>query len=144
MATREDVADWIKTSFDWACRAAEGKQPSRQSIDRLAAAFFVAEEAFGPVLASAELARANKARETETLKREVDEISRELATLQSQLAPQAEMAGDLDAKLQSRDKQVHDLIRCIKLMLVWIAGSTPGSPAPVTASIIDFSSSRLG
>jgi hypothetical protein len=49
---RTPIAEWVKTAYAWASEAAEGRDPSNEHLDRVAAALASAERAFGPLLAA--------------------------------------------------------------------------------------------
>jgi chromosome segregation ATPase len=85
----------------------------------------VAESAFGPVVAASETEREDLVQRAERLGESVAELSGEITTLQGQLVP-AEEQHALEHQLSAKDKQIRELVDCIKLMLVWIASSTPG------------------
>ena len=127
LSVREDVLDWIKTTFRWMNLAAAGKKTSTRKIDQLYLAFAGAEQAFGPILANAKLARENSETDLMGLRGEIREISRDRDELRGQVVPLNEESSQLKTQLEKRELQVGELINCIKLMLVWIASRAPGS-----------------
>ena len=124
---REDVLDWVKTTFGWMSRAAAGKKIPTREIDGLYLAFTEAEKAFGPILAYTELALESSDETARNLQDEVFEISAQREAVNNQVLPLSDESGQLKKRLESRDDQVRELINCIKLMLVWIASNGSGN-----------------
>ena len=127
ISVREDVLDWVKTTFGWMSRAAAGKEIPTRELDGLYLAFTEAERAFGPILASTELALESSDETARNLQNEVLEISTQRDAVESQVLPLNDESGQLNKRLESRDDQVRELINCIKLMLVWIASNGSGN-----------------
>ena len=127
LSVREDVLDWVKTTFGWMSRAAAGKKIPTREIDRLYLAFSEAEKAFGPILAYTELALESSDETARNLRDEVFEISAQRDAVENQVVPLSDESGQLKKRLESRDDQVRELINCIKLMLVWIASNGSGN-----------------
>jgi len=123
-ADREDVVDWVKEVYAWAQRAAKSRPASVRRLDQIWAAYCVAEVAFGPVVAHSQLDRDNRKQEAQQLLAEVTELKQEIGELQGQLVPR-ERLDQLYDEAHTKEKQVADLVECIKLMLAWIANSTP-------------------
>jgi hypothetical protein len=126
---REDVVGWIKDVHTWVNRAAEGKPGATRKLDQIRAAYDAAEGAFGPLLVRWELQRDESVREAEQLNIEMTQLSGELGELKGQLVPAREELTQLEERLVSKEGQVSELVDCIRLMLIWIAKSTPGGNA---------------
>ena len=138
---RHDVTGWVKQAYAWARDAATGSEGDRRALDRVAKAFEVSESVYGPILGSAELARARaqhrtKALEAEvvdlregvaTRQREIDELAKTLKDRTSQLALQNdEMLASRDWS-SIRDGDVERLIELVKLILGSAVGRLDGN-----------------
>jgi hypothetical protein len=127
-AEREDVVAWVKETYAWAQRASKTKPASFRRLDQIWTAYCVAEVAFGPVVAHSQLERDRRKQEAQHLLSEVTELKLEIGELQGQLVPR-EQVDQLQDQALTKEKQIADLVECIKLMLAWIANSTPAGQA---------------
>ena len=51
---RSDVAEWVRETYRWARKAAEGRAPKSKIMDRIAKNFMAAEALFGPIVAESD------------------------------------------------------------------------------------------
>ena len=51
---RSDVSKWVRETYQWARKAAEGRAPNSKIMDRIAKKFMAAEALFGPIVAESD------------------------------------------------------------------------------------------
>jgi hypothetical protein len=144
IADRGDAVGWVKAAWDWATAASAGESVPTDPLDEAGEALAVAERAFGPLLAAAELERSTTAADVARLtaaledartqvKSNAGELARlgdELRGAQSQIALRGQDMETLRAELEQRQHHLARVIEWVKVLLQWAAQVTVGRPAP--------------
>jgi hypothetical protein len=143
LEARSAVPRWVKDAYAWGLRAAAGEKPSLEELDAIALAMAPAELAFGPVVATADLAREHAEDELrragEQLGRidaERERLARALADAERELAArrdEVERLADRAAQLEAQSKPLVDWVRSV---LQWAGGLVVGGA--VAKAHLDF------
>jgi hypothetical protein len=123
---RRVVPEWVKVAHAWAEEAAAGGAPDPDVLDRLAAEMRPAEVAFGPVVASLELARGRldekatglEAR-TASLEAQLERERSEHAKARADLGASRKDFERLEEHLALRDRQAAQFLDWTRVLLEW-------------------------
>ena len=112
---RADLTDWVKQVHEWAVQADRDGDLLPEVLDPIADAMIEAERAFGPVLASSQLAFRELSSEAARLREALDDVrcehdrrDEELAKAQVELAESRDQTASLRAGLSDREGQLEE------------------------------------
>ena len=128
---RADVGEWVRKAYAWTQRASKvsagGKKLSAKALDSIAAAFGAAEEAFGPVVASAEHRRREEADNASRLREDADRLREELDHRGAQLtAIEAQFEAQSIAPT-SVEARMNELVGSIRMLVMWLSNPQSAS-----------------
>lgn len=121
---RRDVAGWVKRTWRWAERAAAGRPLSPKTLDAVADAFFAAEEAFGPVVATSEQQRRSEAEEAARLRAALEAAEAAPSSVDVSLEAASNASADAAAPIAAR---LDDLVEGLNGLMAWIVRGSAGS-----------------
>jgi hypothetical protein len=137
LALREDLVRWVRQAYDWAVRAADDAPADTDVLDTIGAEFEVAEQAFGPLLASAELGRLREVEEAAALRDQVadwrEQVARHaegLESLREELARRETAIELLKADVEERRRAHLQVVEWVKAMLRWSTEAAAGQAVP--------------
>ncbi len=132
---RADLTDWVKQVHEWAVQADRDGDLLPEVLDPIADAMIEAERAFGPVLASSQLAFRELSSEAARLHEALDDVrcerdrrDEELAKSNTELALAHTETVLLRANLKDREEQSDRLFDWAKILLPWVAQLVSGRP----------------
>lgn len=123
---RHGISAWVKQAFAWGLRAAAGEAPDVDELDVLGLAIEPAECAFGPVIASAELAATNAETELYRVGEQLDRTRAEVEDLRVRLSDRSDEAERLADRVAELEAHTKPLVEWVRSVLQWAGGLTGG------------------
>jgi hypothetical protein len=123
---RHGVSAWVKQAYGWGLRAAAGELPDTGELDALGLAIEPAESAFGPVVASAELAATRTGEELYRVGAQLARAEAEGQELRGRLAERTEEAERLSERVAELEGQTRPLVEWVRSVLEWAGGLVGG------------------
>lgn len=109
VAARNNVIDWVKEVYGWACEATSGKVGNTRRLDRVRVAFEFVEEACGPLLAKVELDRAKSDRRSGQLEAQVADLRSALTDSQHEAEKLSEHLDASRYQLAARGNEIREI-----------------------------------
>lgn len=123
---RHGVSAWVKQAFAWGLRAAAGEAPATDELDLLGLAIEPAESAFGPVIASAELASTRAADELHHTGEQLTRAEARGEELRERLEERSEEVKRLAERVAELEGQSKPLVEWVRSVLEWAGGLVGG------------------
>jgi len=119
VSSRRSVPAWVKQAFEWARHATRGEPVSSEALDALDALVRPAELAFGPVVASLEVAKRRLGERAVRLEAETGRLEVELGEQRAQLAQSQSELTRAREEVARQERHTQQIVDWVKTLLDW-------------------------